>query len=209
MADEHPMSADLIIPAPPLFVRDDLRAIIEADFAARGISAVVECGEWSPEVKRGASRVVIGLGDFRVTNPDGHHQPGAVVNIEGTNDVARVMLDDVQTFRIWVHAPGKGTGEAVAKAAERATMSLKRLTIAAIRRYHAAPFREDISGTWPKPSEKGYEGYVHGSVCMFDLAIATGILDDPLTVAATTQIETETTANFPDGANTPAETTTT
>jgi hypothetical protein len=202
----------MITPAPPIYTPDDLKSRVEADFADRGVSAVVEVGEWSTEPRRGEPRVVIGLGRFTVEEPQGRYQPGAVVPIPGSTDVARPMLDDLQTYRVWVHAPASNRTEDAPSAARRATAELKRKTLAAIRRTLAAPFRVAASGEWPAlpaPGEMtggGYAAYTYGSIAAFDIVIAAPILDDPQGTGTADEIDVAGSFTFPDGEQTPVET---
>jgi hypothetical protein len=179
---------------PQLYTPDDVAALLVTDFAARGINAVVEVGEWSPEKNRGAPRVVIGYGHGRVGEPAGHTEPGAWLQVAGGTDVARALLDDAQRLTLLVHAPAVGSGESAAAGARRATDQLLRQTFRAIRRAMAAPFREPADVDWPKkddPRFTEYPGYVYGSVADVELVIASPVLDDALATGTITSAASE------------------
>lgn len=201
----------MITPAPPLYTPDDLEAAIKADFAARGIAAAIEVGEWTPETKRGEPRVVIAAGDFEATEPQGHHQPGPQP-LPGSTDEARPLLDFGAAFTLWVHAPGSGRTEATGAAARRATVELVRLTLAALRRVHAGPLRGPVRGRFLRPDEIGetpqagaYAAYTLGSVAQFTVTMPTPIFDDPLTVGDALELVVATNAEQ-GGTLTPTET---
>lgn len=198
------------------YTADDVAAALLADFGARGVSAVVEVGEWDPELRRGEPRVIIGYGRSRVGEPAGHYQPGAVwaVPVPGQPGqsqpglVARAFLDDSQRFTFLIHAPGVGSAEGAATAARRATDQLKRATFAALRRVLASPFREPADVDWPKkddPRFRDYEGFVYGSICTFELTLASPILDDSKIVGTAASMTGTASAAFPDGTTTPNE----
>lgn len=177
-----------------LYTPDDLVAALVADFQARQISAVVEVGEWSPEVRRGEPRVIIDFGDGEIGEPvanlDG---PGAVSTVPGsTTSVARQLLDDEQLFILWIHAPGVGSGEGAGVAGRRATDLLKRQTMAAIRRNQAAPFRKRARVTWPSkddPQVAAYPAFVRGTLARVEVALPSAILDDALDTGTTVEAD--------------------
>lgn len=75
------MTAATIAKTPQLHTARQLRDAIRADFLTRGIAAVVELGEWDPEMLRGAARVMINLADGTIGQPAGHWQPGLQVRV--------------------------------------------------------------------------------------------------------------------------------
>jgi hypothetical protein len=201
---------------PQFWTPDDIRAALLTDFQARGVSAAVEVGEWDPELRRGEPRVIIGYGRGRVGEPAGHYQPGAVWAVPtmpgqapaSPPQVARAMLDSSQRYSFLIHAPSAGTAEGQAVAARRATDFLLRNTLAALRRALAAPFREAVDVEWPKdddPRFKGYAGFVHGSVAIFEIVFASPILDDSKILGTVGSMTGTSSVGFPDGTTTPTE----
>lgn len=199
----------LVAPAAQFDTPDDVSDILVADFAARGIDAVVEVGEWGPEPDRGTPRVIVGYGKGRVGQPAGHYQPGPMIAPPGTTgQVSSTMLDDAQRFTFLVHAPAHGSGEGVAVAARRATKLLQKYTLAALSRALGGPFREPADVSWPTNSDARfaeYQGYVYGSICEFELVLASPILDDPFNVIRVTEAASTIEVDFADGSTTPPE----
>lgn len=170
---------------------DDVARMLRADFAANGISAVVEADEWQPEWHQGEARVVVGYSRFSFGTPDGSDQPGASIEIpDGTGDVARAVLDDLCMFHVWCHDPGSGTGEPVAVSARKGTKELLLQTLRALREALAAPFREPPAGVWPKPKEMpvGYPAFVYGSFVEFEVLIPSPVLGGRLHVGTILEI---------------------
>jgi hypothetical protein len=201
----------ILAATPQFYTPDDVSSLLAADFTARGINAAVEVGEWDPEQQRGEPRVIVGYGKGRVGEPAGHYQPGAYWIPPGTTgEVARAMLDDAQTFVFTVHAPAVGTTEGAATGARRATDQLKRATFAALRRMMQGPFREAANVDWPKPPAPsdagGYQGWTYGSVCTFELVLASPILDDAEGVIGVASVSTDSSFLYPDNTSTQPET---
>lgn len=171
---------------------DDVKRLLDRDFAANAIDAVVEVNEWDPENRRGAPRVVVSYGDFSFASPSGAEGPGAHMPIpDGSGDVGRPILDDLSSFHIWIHDPGGGIGEGIAEGARTATKALLQQTMRAIRESIAAPFREPPRGKWPKPGETppGYPAFTWGSLVEVDVMLPSPILGGRFHVVALGSIE--------------------
>jgi hypothetical protein len=198
-----------LTPSPQFYTPDDVKAILLADFSTRQIAAVVEVGEWDPEIGRGAPRVLVGYGKGKVGEPGGHYQPGAMWSPPGTSgEVARAMLDDAQRVTFLVHAPAASSAEGNAAAARRATDQLFRATLAALSRAIGGPFREPAEVSWPGKDDerfKDYEAFVFGSIVEFDLVLASPILDDPFLVINVTEATATMQIEYPDGTLTTPE----
>lgn len=117
-----------------------------------------------------------------------------------TSDLARPMLDDAQTYTLSIHAPApSGVADANrAVSAQDATDQLKRLTMGAIRRQLAGPFRVAARVRWPKRFPE-WPAFVHGSVCVVDLVLASPILDDFAGAGQALQLEMDGTVDFGGG----------
>lgn len=171
---------------------DDVANLLRADFATNGIAAVVEASEWNPVWHAGEPRVVVGYDGFTFGPPMGSDQPGPSITVpDGTGDVARAILDDLNRFRVWVHHNGSGaSGEPAAERARASTKALLLDTIRAIREGLTAPFREPPSGHWPKPTEQppGYPAFVYGSFVEFSVLIPSPVLGGRLHVGNVAEI---------------------
>lgn len=158
---------------------DDVAELLRADFKANDVEAVVEASVWAPEWHRGEPRVVIGYDTFSFHPPTGANQPGASIEIpDGTGDVGRAILDDLERFHVWVHG-GDGAGDPVkAEGARRRAKDLLIDTMRAIREALTANFREPPTGHWPKPLEMpaGYPAFVYGSFVEVSIPIASSVI---------------------------------
>lgn len=203
------MSSPAPAPTPQFYTPDDVKAVLDADFGARGISAVVEVGEWDPEAARGEPRVIIDYGDGEIGEPvanlDG---PGALTTVPGggSTDVARAILDDGQRFILWIHASAATSAEGAAAAGRRATDQLMRQTMRAIRRNMAAPFREKARLRWPDtgdPMVAAYPGYVRGTLARVEVLLASSIADDAFATGIATVSELDASVIIDGTASTP------
>ncbi len=192
-----------------LYTPDDLQALLEADFAARQIEAVVEVGQWDPQASPGEPRVIIGYGDGEMGEPGGHYQPGAMWAPPGTTgEVARAVLDDAQRLTLLIHAPAVGSAEGAARGARRATDGLLRATMAAIRRALGGPFREQAKVRWPKKDDDrfvDYPGFTYGSVAEVEIVLPSPVLDDAYQTINVTQAGATVQFDYPDGSSTNPE----
>lgn len=190
---------------PQFYTPDDVQAAVAADFAYRGIDAVVEVGDWSPEAGRGEPRVWIDYLDGELLEPAGHYMPGPQLSPPGTTkQIAAPILDDAQVFSISIHAPPTGADEAAAASSRRATDGLLRATFAALRRALGSPFRRPVRVRWPRQID-GYEGFVRGSLAVCEVVLASPILDDAFALLTVTSAGTDVEFQYPDGTTTPPE----
>lgn len=98
------MTAATIVRTPQLHSASQLAAAIRADFLDRGIPAAVEIGEWSPEVLRGAPRVIIEIADGKIGQPAGHWQPGLQVRVNETPEVIGPVVATLDPASTITHA---------------------------------------------------------------------------------------------------------
>lgn len=172
---------------------DDVANLLLEDFKANGVEAVVEASVWAPEWHRGEPRVVIGYDTFSFNPPTGANQPGASIEIpDGTGDVGRAVLDDLERFHVWVHHNGDGIkgGEPQAERARKGTKDLLIDTMRAIREALTANFREPPTGHWPKPMEMpvGYPAFVYGSFVEVSVPIASSVIGGRFHVGTVAEI---------------------
>lgn len=190
---------------PQLRTAYDLRDAIAANLDERRIPAIVEVGEWDPELLRGQARVMISLEDGTIGEPAGHYQPGAWWPVEGER-VARPLLDDAQGYALRIHAPAPSSGPDAnaARGAHLATDLLMRATMAALRRQLAAPFRGPARVRWPKKIE-GYAAFVRGSLCEVSVVVGSPILDDAMPLLEGDTLIVDSAFVWSDGTTTPPE----
>lgn len=180
----------------------DLATAVAADFAARGIDATVEFGDWKEAHFNAAGRVVIGVAsEFEDLDLGPANTPGLTSLTPGSLEAQQTMAATIYTMAeqatVWCHArpPADGTSPTYFQDGHKATMALVKATIAAMWRAAPGAFGWGQGRTLnPEKTELRY-----GVVATFRAQLLTPVLNDPCEARKATGYSAQVIADMPSG----------
>lgn len=153
----------------------ELATSVAADFAARGITATVEFGDWKLAHHNNAGRVVIGVAsEFEDADLGPANTPGLASVSPGSAGAVLYTMSEYAT--VWCHArpPAAESDPTYLQQAHAATIALVKATIAAMWRAAPGAFGWGQGRTLnPEASELRY-----GVVASFRAMLLTPVLGD-------------------------------
>lgn len=150
---------------------------IEADFAARSITAKLEYGAWKTSDVTGANLIRVALGTFALGAPGPPNAPGVRVVDTDTGMGARSLFSRGQVMRVRVHGPAPPE-----RAPKRSELAQK-TTAVLLHQFLAALYRSTHGslvagqGDWPQPQQDGQD-FLYGAICDVNPTLAIPVLDD-------------------------------
>lgn len=180
----------------------DLADAVAADFAARGITATVEFGDWTQPRHNAAGRVVIGVAsEFEDADLGPANTPGLISLTPGSADdiqsMAAVIYTMAEYATVWCHAkpPADEKSPTYLQDAHKATMALVKATVAAMWRAAPGAFGWGQGRTInPERSELRY-----GVVATFRAQLLSAIFNDPAQARKATAYSAQVFADMPSG----------
>lgn len=156
---------------------------IEADFAARNITAKIEFAPWKTTDYSGANLIRVGLGTFALGPPGPPNAPGVRAVDTETNMGARSLFSRGQVMRVRVHGPAPAErAPKRSELAQKATAKLLHDFLSALyRTTHGSLVAGQ--GDWPQPQQDGQD-FLYGAICDVTPTLAIPVLDDWLPLVA-------------------------